>query len=224
MHFITAPTGTMANNGAVTLGTALDRTYSEGCWMWFPAGAVATGVPAAAAWLWVVMSSTTVGTVFNSTYTTGNPTAGTATAYATTGPGAFTGDTTEHGVTIPIAAGLMGANGVVTAGVQYRHNSTAGTKTGRIRFSGSAGTILVSNAPTASTGLRLRAEIGNSGATGAQSFAAEGIVFSFSGILTVGNTTIDTSVATSIYLSMQSNTATDYQVMGPIRVTLDRLV
>ena len=33
-----APSGTMANNGAVTLGTALDRIYTEGLWLFYPAG------------------------------------------------------------------------------------------------------------------------------------------------------------------------------------------
>src|SRR6185369_17004034 len=43
---IIAPTGTMANNGAVTLGTALGTTYAN-CYLVVPAGAIAAGVPAA---------------------------------------------------------------------------------------------------------------------------------------------------------------------------------
>lgn len=46
--FIVAPTGTMGNNGAVTMGTALPTTYSGGAWIWYPAGAVAAGTPASA--------------------------------------------------------------------------------------------------------------------------------------------------------------------------------
>jgi|SRR5579859_146225 len=110
--FVVAPTGTMANNGAITLGTALDTTYSDGIWLYLPAGAVAAGVPAAAGWLWCVMSSSTVGAVYNSTYTSGTPTAGTTTAFSTTGPGAYTGVTTQiSGPTITIPGGTFGANG-----------------------------------------------------------------------------------------------------------------
>lgn len=127
--FIVAPTGTMANNGAVTLGTALGTTYSGGAWLYLPAGAVAAGVPAAAAWLWCVMSSTTVGTVYNSTYTTGTPTLGTTTAFATTGPGAFAGVTSQiTGPQITIAANALGTSGRLTAKAEFTNTgSGAGT-------------------------------------------------------------------------------------------------
>lgn len=64
-----APTGTMAANGAITLGTALNTTYSGGLWLYLPAGAAYAG--SLAGFYWTVMSSTTLGTVYNNTYTPG---------------------------------------------------------------------------------------------------------------------------------------------------------
>jgi hypothetical protein len=56
-----ANNGTVATNGQVTLGTALPRVYSNGIWLYLPAGAVSGGV---AGLYWCVMSSTTVGQVY----------------------------------------------------------------------------------------------------------------------------------------------------------------
>lgn len=127
--FIIAPTGTMANNGVITLGTALPTTYAN-AYIFLPAGAIAAGVPAAAAWYFCQMSSTTVGTVFNNTYTSGLPTVpASPTAFATTGPGAYTGVTSAvTGPQITIPAGSMGPNGVLRASFL---NSVAGTANGK---------------------------------------------------------------------------------------------
>lgn len=55
-----APSGTVAVDGTITLGTALPATFSGGLWLYLPAGAIVSG---AAAWYWADMSSTTVGVV-----------------------------------------------------------------------------------------------------------------------------------------------------------------
>jgi hypothetical protein len=159
--FIKAPTGTMANNCAVTFGTALPRIYANGAWVWYPAGAVAAGTPATASWLWTVMSSTTVGTCYNSTYSTGTPTIGTTTAYATTGPGAFAGDTGEvTTITISMPAGSMGLNGLLEWLINFSTVSNANSKTVKFKFGGTTYTSEI----VASLGRqllpRLRAEHG----------------------------------------------------------------
>lgn len=138
-----APTGTMANNGAVTLGTALNTTYAA-CYLYYPAGAVAAGVPASADFLYTVMSSTTVGQVFNNSMsanldTNGMPTApASPTAFATTGPGAFTGTTgsaiTLYTLTVPAAA--MGTNGLYRYAFKVALNATAGGRTFLTSFGG----------------------------------------------------------------------------------------
>ena len=70
-----APSGTVAADGTVTLGTALPAALA-GAWLYFPAGAFAT---ATAGWYWVVMTTTTVGTVYAGQG--GAPVAGSASAY-----------------------------------------------------------------------------------------------------------------------------------------------
>lgn len=110
--FIKASSGSMGNNGAVSGLATLPKTYSSGAYLYLPASAISAG--SAAGWYWFVASSATAGTVYNSTYTSGIPRPGTATAFATTGPGAFTGTTsavTAWSVTLP--ANLMGINGTV---------------------------------------------------------------------------------------------------------------
>lgn len=128
--FIKASSGTMGNNGAISAMTALPRTFSNGAYIYLPAGAVAAGVPAAATWYWFVASSTTAGTVYNSTYTSGTPRVGTLTAFATTGPGAYTGSiATITAVSIVVPANSMGLNGRVDVRFGFSQNSTAGNKT-----------------------------------------------------------------------------------------------
>ena len=151
--FVKASTGSMGNNGAVTAMTALPRILTNGAWMWFPAGAVAAGVPASASWLWFVGSSTTAGTVYNSTYTSGQPTVGTTTAFATTGPGAFTGSTsTIAGPVITMPASLMGINGSVHLRTGFEANNTGGAKATYFKF-GSAATTSLSSISTNLSGI-----------------------------------------------------------------------
>lgn len=110
--FIKASSGSMANNGAVSGLAVLPKTYSNGAYIYLPANAINAG--SAAGWYWFVASSTTAGTVYNCTYTSGPVRPCAATAFVTTGPGAFTGSTaaiTAWSVTLP--ANLMGINGTV---------------------------------------------------------------------------------------------------------------
>lgn len=133
--FIVASTGTMGNNGAVSAMTALPATFSNGAWLYLPAGAVAAGVPAAASWLWFVASSATAGTVYNSTYTSGVPTPGTTTAFATTGPGAFTGVTTEvTGPQITIPANSLGTAGHLRATTSFALTNNANAKSAKVKL------------------------------------------------------------------------------------------
>lgn len=145
-----APSGTMANNGAVTLGTALPSILSDGCWMEFPVGAIATGIPAVASVkYWTVMSSTTVGQVFNNTYTPGttSPTAipVSPTAFVTTGPGAYTngtGSTPAYSISIP--ANTLGNNGSIDYELWASANNNANSKTVTCTFGGSGAGAAIS--------------------------------------------------------------------------------
>lgn len=213
--FIHASTGSMGNNGAITAMTALPRTYSDGAWIWLPAGAVAAGVPAAASWLWFVGSSTTAGTVFNSTYASGPVTLGVQTAYATTGPGAFTGDTTEAaGPTITVPAGAIGPNGQLLIDTDFTFNNTAGIKTLRGRLGGIGGTAHISNAVSTQVSGNAQARIANKGAANRQ---LSGVMSYFnSGVLTQSNgasSTVDTSASTTVVFSLQKAVATDHLIV-----------
>lgn len=110
---IVPSSGSIGDNGALTLTTALPTTFVN-CYMYFPANAIEAG--SAAGLYYVQMSSTTAGTIFNNTYTSGRPTIpASPTAFVTTGPGAYT-QTTATDLTISsfaLPGGAMGAHGVL---------------------------------------------------------------------------------------------------------------
>lgn len=212
---IVASSGSMGNNGAVTGLTALDRTYSSGAWLGLPASAIAAGVPAAAGFYWFVGSSTTAGTVYNSTWAgTGVPTAGVTTAFVTTGPGAFAGSTAEFiaaTVTVPVLA----ANSSMEIDTLWHVTNNANTKTNRIRLgasgAGTGGTAMVANSPASTFAQQDKRIIRNANATNAQlclqSTATLGIGNSGSGMTTAA---IDTSLGTAqLVFTLQHATATD---------------
>ena len=61
-----APTGTIntGSSGNITFGTAANRAYTEGLYVYLPS--IATTPAITAGWYWCVMSSTTVGTLYAS--------------------------------------------------------------------------------------------------------------------------------------------------------------
>lgn len=130
-----APTGTMANNGAVTLGTAIPAIYAA-CYLYLPANAIVAG--SAAGLYYTVMSSTTVGQVFNNTYTSGIPaTPASPTAFVTTGPGAFAGSIARQTlITLTLPGGLMGLNGSLDLESLWSATNNANAKTPTVVFGG----------------------------------------------------------------------------------------
>jgi hypothetical protein len=134
--FIIAPTGTMGNNGAITLGTALPTTYAN-AYIYLPANAIQAG--SSVGWYFCQMSSATVGTVFNNTYTTGVPSIpASPTAFVSTGPGAYTGVTTAvSGPQISIPAGSLGILGELRTAALCGTINNANTKTLTLTVGGS---------------------------------------------------------------------------------------
>jgi hypothetical protein len=218
--FIWLSSGSIGDNGALTGVTALPQTYSGGAYIWLPADSIDATTPAAAAWYWCVFSSTTAGTIYNSTYTSGTPTAGVTTAFATTGPGAFTGSVAEGmGPTITVPAGRMGPNGRFRSTMNFAHNNSAGIKTPRLRFSGAAGTVFYTEAPTTTTGMLAEVVISNRGSQAKQqqiwtSILSSGSWDSSHKVSDAGSGAINTAVATSIVISGERNTATDNLVLS----------
>lgn len=210
--FIKAATGSMGNNGALTLGTALAVTYSEGCYIHLPASAISAG--STAGWYWCVMSSTTVGTVYNSTYTTGTPVAGTATAFATTGPGAFTGETTEiAAIRFSVPANSMGAMGRLECRALYEYTSNANNHTCHARLGGTSGTQYLSNTQTNTVRAHCYVEICNKNNTSVQSGGATVLAASVANGGAVTRSTLDTTSAQEFVLAMTTGTATDNMVL-----------
>jgi hypothetical protein len=135
-----APTGSVAANGALSLGTNLDTTYSGGIWLMLPAGAAYAASPAGL--YWCVMSGVAAGTIYNNVYTSPGPLTPpvTPTPIVAAGPGAFTGVTTLTtlvGVTIP--GGSMGPNGYVRISGSVACNNSATSKAFGTIYAGGAG-------------------------------------------------------------------------------------
>lgn len=198
--FIKASSGSMGNNGALTGLTALPATYSNGCYLYLPANAISTG--SAAGWYFAVMSSTTAGTVYNLTYTSGQPyvpATPSQFAFSTTGPGAFTGVATAvTGPSFTLPANTMGPNGVLELAAVYGCAGSTNSKTVAIKL-GSA-TIYTQTTTTAANVAALALlTCQNQGITNAQVSNQTGSV----GFSATGQTysTQDTTTALTLALS-----------------------
>lgn len=202
---IHAGNGSMGNNGVLTLTTALVATYAD-AFILFPAGAIATGVPAAAAYYYVQMSSGTAGVVFNNVYTPGStpviPLS--PTAFVTTGPGAFTGvSAATVAFSLPIAGNSLGINGGVEINLSQSFTNFAGNKTTALAFG--AFTLL---SQTIATNASFAGIYGfkNGGKTGAQAAISQnGTPFqAANGAIPRG--TVDTTSSVNITLAMTNTT------------------
>lgn len=208
--FILAPTGTMANNGAITLGTALPMIYAK-AYIHLPANAIVAG--SAAGWYYVVMASTTVGQVFNNTYVAGLPAIpGIPTAFVTTGPGAYAGVTTlQTAQSISVPANSMGPNGVIRYSFTMTCPSNANNKTVFASYGAfSPADIIVTTNPAAT----LTRSFANRGVTNSQ--ISDGGTGLFGPGLSGGVPNagaIDSTVAQNFVFQPQLAVATDYLVL-----------
>lgn len=130
------PSGSVGNNGALTLGTALDAIYSGGVWLYFPAGALFSG--SAAGVYYTVMSSTTVGTIYADVLGSNTSKPSSPTPIVATGPGAYTTPTGSNITLIStaIAAGAFGSFGGFQGTIVNANNTTAGGKLVRMLLNG----------------------------------------------------------------------------------------
>jgi hypothetical protein len=209
--FIIPPTGTMGNNGAYTSGTALATTYAT-CFLWFAANQIFSG--STAGWYYAVASSTTVFTVYNNTYSSGTPAApASPTAFVSTGPGSITGVTSQvSGPAIALAAGSMGANGVLRITSLWSVPNNGNSKTTNINFVGASN--ILNNVLTTVAQASQLTTVWNRGAQNSQvSFPAA----NQTGIGTASGTmnfqSVDTSQAQTIGFNGTLATATDYIVL-----------
>ena len=212
MMLLAPSSGSFANNGALTLNVALPATNScssahGGCYMSFPAGAIATGVPAADTWYYTQCTTTTACTVFNNTYTgPGLPTApGSPTSFSTTGPGAYAATTTAlTALQLTIPANSMGTNGRMNFTAVTLTTNSATSKTTRFLY---GGTLFAQYTGTTSVAAFFQLSIWNQSATAqvAESFTL--------GQPTTGATTfatIDTTASQTLAINLLTNNVADY--------------
>lgn len=207
--------GSMGNNGALTLNVALDQTYLT-AYFYMPANAIVAG--SAAGFYYGAMTSTSTATLFNNLYVSGTPaTPGTLVPFATTGPGAYAQTTgsafTAWTVTLPAyALGIFDevqVHGVIT----YLSSGTA--KTFQVSYGSSFNFIAA--APTATATLAFQGGFANQGVVSKQGSTgnSSGTVAT-SSTLTFTNGSIDGSLSKSISASLKLAAATDYLILQNI--------
>lgn len=212
--FIKASSGTMGDNGAISLMTAFPRIMTNGAYLYLPAASiVASGDGSAAGWYWFVGSSTTAGTVYNSTYTSGTPVAGTLTAFVTTGPGAFTGSTSSiAGPTISIPANTLGINGVLNIDCGWQAFNSGGNKNLIVKY----GTLSVqTHALSSGVSAWMHSVVANKGVANVQSSSYIRFNQANSGagavVATVGAQ--DTTTALNVTFNLDTTVATDHAIL-----------
>jgi hypothetical protein len=215
-----APSGTVATNGQVTLGTALPRVYSNGIWLYLPAGAVSGG---AAGLYWCVMSSTTVGQVYTKFVDTSLgfvPYTPTGTLVNAVGSNAAYTQTVSTSITLvnaSVPGNSMGVNGSFRVTQQFSCTNNVNGKSVQLQFG--AGALIYNAGVGSSAGVQLLATARNCGVANSQ-------VTNFNSLTGLGTSAsmgyynIDTTVAQSILVFANINVATDYLILeaGAIEV------
>lgn len=217
--------GSIGNNGALTGLTALGVTYSGGCYMYFPVNTIATGV--AAGWYYVVMSSTTAGTIYNNLMSSTQPTIpASPVAFATTGPGAYTQQTAVPitAIAAVVPANFLGVNGGIQFDTTWNQNGTAGAKYEGVGFGSNDSShnqnSLAHNLTGGSTVDHSQQTIRNRGATNSQVVFSNFSASSFGGNGNSPNAfaTIDTTASQFALLSLQIAVVTDWIVMDSYHI------
>lgn len=198
--------GLMGNNGAFTLLTAVATAYPN-AYVYMPANAISAG--SAAGWYYAVFSTTSAATVYNNTYTSGQPTIpASPTAFSTTGLGAFVFSTGSSytGVTATLAANTLGVNG----GVEYiwtvTANGSGNAKYARGLFGGQA--VSGATAFTSQGNGRWTATVQNRGVAAVQTTNAiqmsNGQTSAANGTIAI-NTAADVAVASNLFLNTSTS-------------------
>lgn len=207
--------GTVGVNGALSGLTAFDQIYSNGVWLYFPAGACYAG--SVAAFYWVVMSSTTAGTIYNNTHTPGTNSSdipASPTAIAAAGPGAYTGVTTEVTAaqwTIP--GNTLGINGVHRTTAIFSANNNTNTKVYSSKLANSV--LGLSNVVTTNRFVGVINSFRNRGRVNSQ------IVPPFSNDIGSGTSLANAAATASIDTSIDQNYSLTLQHNGAVTPALD---
>jgi hypothetical protein len=199
--------GTIGNNGALSGITALPTTYNQGCYMYFPTAAISAA--SLAGIYYVVMSSTTAGTIYNDVYVSGQPNVpASPTPFVTTGPGAYVQATSQIDlITFPVPANAMGKNGRLVIRGRASGNNNANVKSPRVAF---GAMTLVNNSIASQLGGEFYTQVQNRGVTNAQ--VAPAASFSTMGLTTnaAARGTEDTTAVVNVVFGCTVGTAGDY--------------
>lgn len=214
--FIYPSSGSMGNNGALTMTTALDLVYAN-AYVYMPANAIAASI--SAGWYYAVCSSTTVCTLYNNVYTTGNPAIPSSpTAFSTTGPGAYT-QTTGSSIAayqLSIPAYQLGPYDGLQVSFSSEYNTSANNKSFSMSYGGTSfGSVTYTTNHVAGCLWGFR----NRGVTNAQAPLLSpnncGTGNSAGGFNTGA---ISTTAAQTLQMFINMTTATDYQILQGVTV------
>ena len=204
-----APSGTIGtgSSGHWTCGTAAPRAFTEGLWLYF--AATATTPALAAGTYWVVMSSTTVGTI----YTAGPGSA----AFNFTGGASNTGSTAEWTAkTVTIPAGCLGSTGQLECvGFSVSTNNA----NGKVVRGKLAGSLLLASSPTTSVTCSLHGVIANK--TANSQVGQNPWQTGTSGVA-VTTASVNTYAAVALTYTLQLTNAADWLVYERLSTTLKR--
>lgn len=220
--FIYLSSGSVAANGAISAITALPVIYAKAFCLW-PANILAT--VHAGGWTYCTFSSTTAGTAFLDTYTSGTPVFPGSPTAVTDGKGAFTGtiaDTTGISLTLP--ANSLGLNGTLDADIQTSSTSNANAKSVLWKLGASS---LATMTITSTLDVRSLFYMRNRGATAVQLVSPQGGSVSNTGLGASANTisqfALDTTGALTLVISSTRGTATDNVVIEGYKFTVNYL-
>jgi hypothetical protein len=212
--------GSVAANGALTLTTAVPTSggYTWGCYMYFPANAVYSS--SVAGLYFVVMSSTTLGTIYDNRLAADSPPSvpTTLVPIVAAGPGAYTQTTSPVDLTtITLPANMLGANGWMLCAPTWAFPNNANNKVISLVLGSS--NIYAKTRTTATQEMPL-IDIRNRGVVNRQ-FAGWGSSGTPGTASTAGftNSSVDTSAATNVIVRGQLAVATDYIILESLSLT-----
>jgi hypothetical protein len=198
--------GSIGNNGALTLTTALDTTYAN-VYLYLPANAIVAG--SAAGLYYTQMSSPTAGVIFNNTYTNGKAAIPSSpTPFVTTGPGAYT-QTTATDITLlstTLPGGALGPNGSLFLLAQEVMASSGNAKVVKLKIGGTTTNQQGYTTTLQSTAPRVFRNKGVADRNVSNANAG----FNASGTTGPNHTTVDTSADQVVLLTVQLANAADY--------------
>jgi len=211
LPMIMAPTTTPGSAGTFTLGTAGPTGFWGGsAYLYAPASAW-TSPALAAGWYYAVLTSTTAGTLYTNTYTSGLPFIPSSAALGTVVPGSagtWTGVTTaQAALTWTLPGNIMGPNGLVEFTGIIGFNGSTNNKTVTIKV-GSSTIFSLVEATTGVKCYQFAVCWQNLGATNAQMASNVGAT----GASTTANvyTALDTTASQTVTVNITDATATDW--------------